>query len=109
MVFSKNVFFILNKLSYLRLRNKLYLFCVFIVILKCFASILIYVLLFLALQPSAGYGLVHEVFVITNNDAPQSVGLIWTSDQPVAETSTWQHTQQTNIHVHGEIRTHDRS
>ena len=25
---------------------------------------------------------------ITHNDAPQSVGLIWTSDQPVAETST---------------------
>jgi hypothetical protein len=30
----------------------------------------------LALQPSAGYG-----FVITHNDAPQSVGLLWTSDQ----------------------------
>jgi hypothetical protein len=25
-------------------------------------------------------------------DAPQSVGLLWTSDQLVAETSTWQHT-----------------
>ena len=25
---------------------------------------------------------------ITPNDAPQSVGLLWTSDQPVAETST---------------------
>jgi hypothetical protein len=24
---------------------------------------------------------------ITHNDAPQSVGLLWTSDQPVAETS----------------------
>jgi hypothetical protein len=31
----------------------------------------------LALQPSAGYGLlVHEVFVITRNDTPQSVGLL---------------------------------
>jgi len=29
---------------------------------------------------------------MTNNDAPQSVGLLWTSDQSVAETSTWQHT-----------------
>ena len=28
----------------------------------------------------------------THNDAPQSVGLLWTSDQLVAETSTWQHT-----------------
>jgi hypothetical protein len=26
--------------------------------------------------------------LITHNDAPQSVGLLWTSDQPVAETST---------------------
>jgi hypothetical protein len=24
--------------------------------------------------------------------APQSIGLLWTSDQPVPETSTWQHT-----------------
>jgi hypothetical protein len=27
-------------------------------------------------------------FVITHNDAPHSVGLFWTSDQLVAETST---------------------
>jgi hypothetical protein len=27
-------------------------------------------------------------FVITHNDAPQSVGVLWTSDQLVAETST---------------------
>jgi hypothetical protein len=27
-------------------------------------------------------------FVITHNDAPQSVGLLWTSDQLVAETFT---------------------
>jgi hypothetical protein len=41
-----------------------------------------------ALQPSAGYGpLVDEVFVITHNSAPQSVGLLWISDQLVAETS----------------------
>ena len=31
----------------------------------------------------------------THNDAPQSVGLPWTSDQLVAETSTWQHTTLT--------------
>jgi len=30
--------------------------------------------------------------LITHNDAPQSVELLWTSDQCVAETSTWQHT-----------------
>jgi hypothetical protein len=27
-------------------------------------------------------------FLITHNDAPQSVGLFWTSDQLVAQTST---------------------
>jgi hypothetical protein len=27
-------------------------------------------------------------FLITHNDAPQSVGLLWTIDQSVAETST---------------------
>jgi len=27
-------------------------------------------------------------FYITHNDAPQAVGLLWTSDQLVAETST---------------------
>jgi hypothetical protein len=27
-------------------------------------------------------------FMITHNDAPQSVGLLWTSDQLVAEIST---------------------
>jgi hypothetical protein len=48
-------------------------------------------------------------FVITHNDAPQPVGLIWTSDQFVAETSTWQHTQQTYIHAPGGILTHDCS
>jgi hypothetical protein len=42
----------------------------------------------LALQPSAGYGLVSRGFLITNNDAPHSVGLLWTSDQHVAQTST---------------------
>jgi hypothetical protein len=30
-------------------------------------------------------------FLIIYNDAPQSVGLLWTSDQLVAETCTWQH------------------
>jgi hypothetical protein len=27
-------------------------------------------------------------FMVTHNEAPQSVGLLWTSDQLVAETST---------------------
>jgi hypothetical protein len=48
-------------------------------------------------------------FLIIHNDAPQSVGLLWTSDKLVAETSIWQHTQETNIHASGGIRTHDHS
>ena len=50
-------------------------------------------------------------FLDQHNDAPQSVGLLWTSDQLVAETSTrqQQHSQQTNIHAPGGIRTHDLS
>jgi len=40
------------------------------------------------LRPNAGYDLlINEVFR-SHNDAPQSVGLFWTSDQLVAETST---------------------
>ena len=49
-------------------------------------------------------------FLITHNDAPQSLGLLWTSDQLVAETSTWQHTTlTTNIDAPAGIRTHDLS
>jgi len=40
-------------------------------------------------QPSSGlYPPGFRGFLITHNDAPQSVGLLWTSDQSVAETST---------------------
>jgi hypothetical protein len=37
---------------------------------------------------------------------PQSVRLLWTSDQPNAETATW---QQTDLHALGGIRTHNLS
>jgi hypothetical protein len=83
-----------------------------------------------ALQPSAGYDLLwlcssaqamsscgsaaqrglwppHPRGFLITHDAPQLVGPLWTSDQLVAETSTWQHT--TNIHALGGIQTHDRS
>jgi len=45
----------------------------------------------------------------THSDAPRSVGLFWTSDQLVAEASTWQHTTLT-IDKHpcpSRIRTHN--
>ena len=46
---------------------------------------------------------------LDHNDAAQSVGLLWTSDQLVAETSTWQHTTLTTdkYPCPGGIRTKD--
>jgi hypothetical protein len=64
----------------------------------------------LALQPSAGCGLIVQRSFVITHDTPQSVGLLWTSDQLVAETSDdTQHTQHTNIHARDGIRTHDCS
>jgi hypothetical protein len=71
---------------------------------------MLFVCLFLRLcSPVAGYGLlVPRGFVITHNDAPQSVGFIWTSNQ-LSQRPLFQHTLHTNIHASGGIRTHDRS
>jgi len=49
-----------------------------------------------------------------HTDTPHSVGLLWTSDQPDAENSTWQNThthysQETDIHSPGGIRTRNLS
>ena len=41
-----------------------------------------------ALRPNAGHGLLILEVSRSHNDAPQSVGLLRTSDQLVAETST---------------------
>jgi hypothetical protein len=60
--------------------------------------------------PVAGFSLLIRGFFFTHNDAPQSVWLLWTSDQLDAETSTWQHTTlTTNTHDPGGIRTHNLS
>ena len=49
---------------------------------------------YLALQPFKSLSFLNFWdFEITHKDTPQSVELLWTSDQLVAETSTWQHTQ----------------
>ena len=45
--------------------------------------------------PLVGQGLLSIETSRSHSDAPHSVGLLWTSDQPVAETSTWQHTTLT--------------
>jgi len=51
-------------------------------------------------SPPVGQGLlILKVSTSHTNDAPQSAGLLWTSDQLVAETSTWQHaTLKTDKH-----------
>ena len=64
------------------------------------------------LQPNRGLWPPHSWgFLRSHTDTPQSVGLLWTSDQPVAETSTWQHTTlTTDKHpCPGGIRTHNLS
>ena len=65
---------------------------------------------FLARQPQMDQGLfIHEASR-SHSDTPQSVGLLWSSDQPNAETSTWQHTTlTTNIPNPRGIRTHNFS
>jgi hypothetical protein len=72
----------------------------------------IFLLLFIFSRSAAQRGLWPprpRGFLVTHNDAPHSVWLHWMSDQLVADTSTWQHTQQTNIHAPGGIRIHERS
>jgi hypothetical protein len=83
--------------------------CVVDMIITVTYNLLIYLFIFSDTAAKRGLWPRSRGFVITHNDAPQSVRLLWTSDQIVAETSTWQHTQQTNIHFPGGIRTHDRS
>jgi hypothetical protein len=49
----------------------------------------------MAQQPLVGQGLFIIEASRSHSDTTHSVGLLWTSDQPVAETSTWQHTTLT--------------
>jgi hypothetical protein len=46
-------------------------------------------------QPPVGQTLLIVEASRSHSDTPHSVGLLWTSDQPDAETSTWQHTTLT--------------
>jgi hypothetical protein len=59
-------------------------------------------------QPLVGHGLIVEASR-SHSHTPHSVWLLWTSDQPDAETSTWQHWQEACIHTLGGIRTLDPS
>jgi hypothetical protein len=65
------------------LHNFLCLMCIMcnVVILLCNVMLLTckIFILFMALQPNAGYGLlIREVFRDHTHDAPHSVGLLWT-------------------------------
>jgi hypothetical protein len=46
-------------------------------------------------QTLVGQGLLIVEASWSNSDTPQSVGLLWTSDQPDAKTSIWQQTTLT--------------
>ena len=61
--------------------------------------------------PSGPWSSHYQGFMVTLRHTPQSVELLWTSDQLVAETSTHttQHSQQTDIHAPGGIRTRNSS
>jgi len=65
----------------------------------------------MAEQPLVGQGLLIIEAPRSHLDPPYSVGLLWTSGQPIAETSALQHkhSQQTDIHTPRRIRTRDTS
>ena len=59
-----------------------------------------------AQQPIVNQGLLIIETSRLHTDTPQSVGLLWTSDQPNAEfTDNTQQSQETDIHASGGIRT----
>ena len=43
-------------------------------------------------QPLVGQDLLIIEASLSHSETPRSVGLLWTNDRPVVETSTWQHT-----------------
>jgi hypothetical protein len=57
----------------------------------------------MAQQPLVDQALLIIEASQSHSDTPHSVGLLWTSDQPDTETSTWQ--QATDIYATWGIRT----
>jgi hypothetical protein len=49
----------------------------------------------MAVQPLVDQGLLIVEASRSHSNAPQSVGLLWTNDQPDKETATWQQTKLT--------------
>ena len=69
-----------------------------------------YILFYHGQQPPVGQGLLIVEASRSHSDTPHSVGLLWTGDQPYAETSTRQHTTPTtDFHAPCGIRTHNPS
>jgi len=64
------------------------LICMYVYIYICM-YICIY---FMVQQPTTDQGILSIEATRSHSDTPQLVGLLWTSDQIDAETSTWQHT-----------------
>jgi hypothetical protein len=74
------------------------------------SGIVIETFFLMAQQPLVGQGLLIIEASRSYSDTPHSVGLLWTSYSPDAETSTWQHTTPTgDIHAPSGIRTHSPS
>jgi hypothetical protein len=65
----------------------------------------------MAQKPPVGQGRLTVQAARSHSDTPHSVGLLWTSDQPVTKTSTWQNATltETDIHAPGGIRTRNPS
>ena len=66
-----------------------------ILIYKLEFYLISYYFLFRGQPPPVGQGLLIFKASRSHSDTRQSVGLLWTSDQLVAETSSWQHTTLT--------------
>jgi hypothetical protein len=49
----------------------------------------------MARQPLVGQGRLIVEALWSHSDTPHSVGLLWMTDQPDTDTSTWQHTTLT--------------
>ena len=74
----------------------------------CLLFCVTFFLFLLAQELPTGPGSPHSRdFYITHNDAPQSVGLIWTRDQLLPNRPLPDNTQRSNIYVPGGIRTHN--
>ena len=63
----------------------------------------------MAQQPLVGQGLHIIEASRSHSDTPQSVGLLWTSDRPVAETSTWKHSHEADVRTPSGIRNRNLS